>query len=206
LAKGSKASLALAAGFQAVHGENAVPVASMSESRALEALGARGIVMSDAAVRALSHELGSFAEAKEKMRREIVRRYSWHELTETERANLERAQEAAKLMSDGLIDALAQLQAVDFSDENTVGLCRPATGEMFLARKRCGNYFDLVEDLIHEMAHAISQAPDASRSHTLTIELLWRRLYEHTLGAALSPAPVPAPRPAKTGDDEDMPF
>lgn len=174
---------------------------------ALESLGASGIVVSEAAVRALSPELGSFSEAKEKMRREIARRYGWHELTDTERSNLDRAQEVAKLVSEGIIDALAQLQVVDFSDEHIYGLCCPATGEMFLARKRCGNYFDLVEDLIHEMAHAISQAGDATRSHTFTIERLWRRLYEHTLGATLSLVPEPAPRPVKVTDaEEDIPF
>lgn len=189
LEKGSKASLALAAVFREKHGEHAVPVGSMAESQALDRMGAKGVVVSASAVNALSRELGSFSEAKERMRSEVTRRYGWHELTDQEQANLERVQAAAKVISAGHIDVLQQLQVGDFSDEDIVGKCNVVTGEIVLARKRCGSYFDLVEDLIHELAHAVTLAADGTREHVLMIERMWRTLYEH----ALEPKPDAGP-------------
>jgi len=176
---GSEAGRALAAEFRTRHGDNAVPVRSMAESQILESFGARGVLVSNAAAKALEYEMGDFHKAKLRLRVQPIARYGWHDLTAKEQANLERAQAAIRSITEGKMDTLAALQVVDFHETSGVlGSCNLITGEMQVARKRCGNFFDLLEDLVHELAHALSQAGDLTVSHTVTLEKLWRSLYE----------------------------
>jgi hypothetical protein len=176
--QGSDASQALAEAFKAKHGDNAIPVNSMAESQQLDHLGAKGIVVNRATAKVLAPELGDYETATSKLRTNPTNRYGWHDLTEAEQANLTRAQEAIKAITDGHMDTMTGLQVVDFADDSIEGSCVLATGEIKVARAKCGDYYDLLGIIVHELSHAVSQAGDGTVSHVRTIEAMWQTLYK----------------------------
>jgi len=178
LTKGSDASQALATAFKAEHGDNAIPVGSIAESQQLDHLGAKGVVVNAATVKALAPELGDYSEVAARLRMKPTNRYGWHDLTEVEQANLTKAELAISSITSEHMKVKAQLQVVDFADGSIEGSCNLGSGEIKVARSQCGNYFDLMEVMVHEVAHAVSQAQDGTISHVRTIEKMWRRLYE----------------------------
>lgn len=179
LDKGSEGSVALAAAFCAEHGEDAIPVSSMAESEHIAHLGGCGIVTNAATVKAVGPELGTYDVVSAKLQASAKTIHSWQDLTEVEQANLTRAEAAiADILAPHLDNVKAQLQVVDFADKGTEGSCNLGTGEIKIDRGRCTDYFDLMEVMVHEVAHAVSQSGDGQGTHIRTMEIMWRRLYQ----------------------------
>lgn len=194
LSKGSEGAQAVAQAFTEEHGPEAIPVRSMAESEILAGLGAKGVVVSDAAHKVLSPELGSCHDKTTQLRQQPSKRYGWEELTQEEQQNLNAASEALASVTDPDLNVKAQLQIVDFPDDSIFGLCKLESGEIFIARHRCADYYNLVSDMLHELAHAITKARDGTRLHVSVIEDLWTSLYraerEAARAAAMKLSPV----------------
>ena len=139
----------------------------------------RGIVTNAATVKAVGPELGTYDVVSAKLQASAKTIHSWQDLTEVEQANLTRAEAAiADILAPHLDNVKAQLQVVDFADKGTEGSCNLGTGEIKIDRGRCTDYFDLMEVMVHEVAHAVSQSGDGQGTHIRTMEIMWRRLYQ----------------------------
>lgn len=165
------------ASFKLEHGEDAVPVSSISEAREMEHLGRRGIVVQDALRDTLKKDMGDFHTLTAKLKNEVVRSVAWADLSEGERANLTQA--------TGLLDAISalptsvesRLDIVEFRDSRIEGLYHADTGRISIAVKMLADPRKLLTVLVHEVAHAASTAGDGTINHVQTIESIWAQLF-----------------------------
>jgi hypothetical protein len=156
--------------FQAQFGEDAVPVSSLSESAEVEHLGKKGVVVPKGLGAVLSKVLGHTAEQKEKLRKETLKQYSWHDLEQAERDNLTSA---IKLVCFAVPISLAEVDVVDFRDEKIMGLRKGTRTQV--AKKHLADPDLTLEILVHETAHA-GGAGDGSKDHVATVEAIWSKI------------------------------
>jgi len=179
LTVGSDASQALAKAFRAKHGEDSMAVESMAESQMLAHLGVKGVVVNSATAKVLGPELGEYSKVASKLRLQPSKLYSWDELTEAEQAcYADGVRRMAPVAGEHMAEA-CKLKVCDFPDGTIEGKCNLVTGEVHVARRCVGNVFDLLEVMVHELAHAVTQANDGTVTHVRAIERIWRKLYEN---------------------------
>jgi hypothetical protein len=173
---------ALAEAFRNKHGQDAMPVGSMAESQQLAHHGIKGVVVNTATVRALAPEMGSYTDAAQKARMQPTKLYAWHELTEAEQAVYEDGMvRMAGIFGEHMPEA-CQLKICEFGDDSIEGSCCLSTSEIHVRRASLVDVYTLLEVLVHELAHASSQAGDGTMSHVRAIERIWRKLYEQADG------------------------
>lgn len=154
------------------HGADAVPVENLAQSREIEHLGKRGIVVASKPLAAvLGAVLGDSTSLREKLRQEVVRCYSWHELTETERANLESA---AKLVDNVEHVVLDEIDIVDFRSADLWGQFKE--GRVLIAHKLLADRAKTLSTLVHEVAHR--NGGDGEKNHVAEIERIWSGIVE----------------------------
>jgi hypothetical protein len=158
--------------FLASYGENAVPVANLEEAKALQHLGARGVVVPAAQRKLLQATIGDVQKVHDRLREQVVRRYSWVDLSATQQYNLTEAIEMVNL--GGIAISLAAVDVVDFRDANLLGQFKD--GRCLLASKVVAVWRECLATLIHEAAHA--RGGDGEKSHVATIEDTWAKLVE----------------------------
>lgn len=161
--------------FEAVHGDLAVPVTSLAESRDLGYLGFNGVIVGEALMNALLARSGGIKGLKEKSANNVLARYSWQELSEAERDVFDRAVAAFSL--SGYEMDLDKLEVVRFKDERQMG--KYSDGRIFLSRSRLTDVSEALGTLIHEHAHAYG--PDGSQQHTSAIERMWVSVHGATI-------------------------
>ena len=159
---------AAAAKFTLIYGENAFPVATLEQSRDLEHLGKKGIVLSPGMVALLSASLGSLEELKGRLEKEVKRVYSWDELTEEEQMNILYAtdllEKADPNFSGGLLDVVDFLSTIE-------GLYQD--GRLKIAHRFLQDRCKLLQILLHEYAHHSSLAGDGEFAHVDKMQNLW---------------------------------
>lgn len=153
--------------FTAKHGEDAVPVSSMAESKDVEHLGKKGVVVSKQLGHVLAEKLGSIETVKDGLKREVVKRYGWHELTETEKASLT---EALNLVNSVEPVSLDDIEIVDFRDPNLMGQFKER--KILIAHKYLTDPNETLRILIHEAAHR--DGGDGDKGHVNRIENIWK--------------------------------
>jgi len=174
---------ALAQEFIAEHGENSVPVKSIGEAVDISNANKHGVVVNDtlAKVLAASRTVQTSEEVKQALAKSITATYSWSDLTAIEQANLQAAAAIVDAVLPSFLEShhvepvLNIIQVADFYQEDLVGEIRD--GRVVLARKVLTTQEEILEHLVHELAHIISGADDGMIRHTRAIESLWSALY-----------------------------
>jgi hypothetical protein len=189
LETGGDARKSLAKAFIAKHGEGALAVQSIAESQQLAHLGIKGVVVNEATANVLASELGNYSETAARLRQQPTALYGWDDLTDVEKSVYEDGMKRMESVAGEHMAERCALKVCDFADDTIKGTCNLVTGEIHVARSCMGNVFDLVEIMVHELAHAVSMAGDGHMNHIRTIEGIWRKLYER---ATSNGASVPA--------------
>lgn len=164
----TKVKEAVAADFKSKHGPDAVPVLTMGESKDLDHLGKKGIVVSQALAGVLSGQMPTTAQVTAALREETLKKYGWHELTDVEKANIEDAIRLVNL-SKIATTSLDEIDIVEFRAADLLGLFKD--GRIQLARKRLLDATACLQTLVHEVAH--HAGADGAKDHVATIEALW---------------------------------
>lgn len=163
--------------FCAKFGADAVPVSSLAESKDLEHLGKKGVVVNKPLKAVLQAVMGSTETVKENLKKEASRSYSWSELSAVEKANLEQAifivNGAEKL-------ALGEIDVVDFRSENLLGMFHGSSERVSIAKKCLGSRKETLRILVHEVSHR--QGADGDKSHVERIENIWSAICERLRG------------------------
>lgn len=163
---------AAAARFEANHGDKAVPVLTLAESREMEHLGRKGVVVSKSMQALLAKVTGTFEQLCEKLRSEVSKTYSWGDLTETQRSNLERAV-AAIDATETRTASLDDVDVVDFRSPGLEGMFKD--NRVLIAAKHLENFGSTLLILVHEFAHRAGG--DGHQAHIAEIEETWKDLY-----------------------------
>lgn len=166
----TKAAEHVAADFKAKYGEDAVPVASLAESKDIEHLGKKGIVVPKQLGTVLAKTLGDALTVKEALKKEALKSYSWHELTEAERASLTEAVEMIQAAGEAL--ALDDIEVADFRSDDLMG--QFSGGKITVAYKYLADPDETLRILVHEVAHR--QGSDGDKGHVFRIEDIWKRI------------------------------
>lgn len=160
--------------FLARHGKSAIPVANLAESKDVEHLGAKGIVTEGPLAQVLAAKLGDAEAVKKSLSEEVVRRYSWSDLTSKEKENLERAIGLVERGSGGT-NLVHVLDVVDFRSKKFRG--QHKEGRNLLAREILADGHLCLRVLVHEEAHRAGD--DGDKSHVSRIEQIWSAIVEH---------------------------
>lgn len=170
------AQQALVAQFVKTFGQDAVPVASILESKDIGHFGKKGIVLPAAMARLLQILMdmeGGIEGIKRKVGAEIVAQHSWHDLTEAEQANLERAVEILATIGEQI--PMDRLDIVSFRSETQYGLWNGK--RIMVSKTRLSDLIKTLSILIHEYAHHLSEKSDGDKSHVDHIERIWSGVY-----------------------------
>jgi hypothetical protein len=157
----------LAARFLATHGEDAVPVGTLADSKDIEHLGRKGIIVPKSLKAVLESVMDSADVAKVKLREEVTKLYGWHELTVVEKANLEKVLTIVSKVSACSLD---EVDIVDFRDPGLKGMFKD--GRILLAKSQVQDLCEGLATFIHELAHKIGGG-DGEHSHVGNMEKLW---------------------------------
>jgi hypothetical protein len=162
---------ATAADFRAKHGADAVPVATLAESREIEHLGKRGILCTPSLQSILSRTMATAKTAADELKNEVVARYGWGELTEAERLAFDNA--VALLVSVRSTFDVDSVDIVTYRSDDINGMYHKDTKRITIARRRLGRCEDFLSTLIHEHAHHVAGG-DGEHSHVHAIQDTWR--------------------------------
>jgi len=160
----------VAARFTAKHGENAVPVTTLEESRELAHLGKRGVVVNEGLQAVVQRVFGSPADLAKELAGEAKKSYSWDQLRAGERKNLEDAITFVQSQVPGL--TLGSVDVVDFRSDDIEG--QHKAGRYLVARKMLRTLRGALQTLVHEVAH--DNGDDGEHAHVKTIERIWSGL------------------------------
>jgi hypothetical protein len=159
---------AVAADFKTKHGPDAVPVRTLGESKDLDHLGKRGIVVSESLAGILSSTMPSPESVKQALKEETLTKYGWSDLTEAERTSLD---EAITLVNGSGVTttSLDVIDVADFRSKELLGLYKG--GRIVISRKLLADRTRTLSTLVHEVAH--SAGDDGAKDHVATIEAIW---------------------------------
>jgi hypothetical protein len=168
-----KVSDQAAAKFLERFGKNAVPVSNLAESEDIEHLGAKGVVVPKVVQAILKDSIGDISTVKTKLNEEVVKLYSWSDLSEEQKTNLTQA---VTLLQKA--DPICSLEAVNVADFRSPALQgQYKGGQIVLAAKILLDPHETLMVLVHEWAHR--NGGDGEKSHVNTIEVLWRDIVKH---------------------------
>lgn len=162
----------IAAKFAERYGKDAVPVSNIEESKDIEHLGKRGVVVTKQLQAVLTQTMGSFANVKESLRKETKRMYSWSELSATEQTNVAHATDLLHQIEESV--TLADIDIVDFASPDLQGLYKD--GRIQVRHDFLSEPAKLLQILIHETAHKLG-GNDGDKSHVQNIEQLWMKAW-----------------------------
>lgn len=161
--------------FKSEYGEKAVAVRNMSESRELEYLGMRGIVMSEAYVDILSPVFGNIDEIKQQAWIESIVQLSWSDLTAEEK---EVFNETVKLIAQAYEEPegemLDSINIVEFPEGMDVeGIYRQ--GKCWIGRPSLTSVGAMAHTVVHELGHKMGFG-DGSVEHAEHIGQMLARI------------------------------
>jgi len=157
----------VAARFQERHGKDAVPVENMADSKDIEHLGKRGVMVTNKPLKAVLQEvLGSIEKIKAELANEVQTHYGWSDLTAEEQSNME---EAITLVNAVEAVSLSVVDVVAFRSPTTVGMFKD--GRVLLSKAKLADKHYTLETMVHEVAHRFGG--DGDHSHVASIERIW---------------------------------
>jgi len=170
--------------FKAEHGESAIPVTSMAESREVEHLGKRGIVVPRSLAKVLEEEIGSVDSARQMFKLSVAKTYGWDDLSPEEQGVYSRVIALVEPASTALghMPVEARLTVVDFNDPIVMGLHRHDEGGVIeIARKLLTSFEETLSTVVHEVAH--DKGIDGAVGHERAIERLFSRIVSNLANA-----------------------
>ena len=162
--------------FQDRHGQDALPVSGLSESKDIEHLGKKGVVSPKPLKAVLEAVLGTVEQAKLSLRNETTKVYGWSDLSSEEKANLEGA---LGLIGHVRKASLDDVDVADFRDACIQGLCKD--GRVIIAKKELAEFKSTLLVMVHEYAHKFSAASDGTKDHVASIESIWSDISDSLL-------------------------
>jgi hypothetical protein len=153
--------------FRSQYGDDAVPVATLGDSKEMAHFGKRGIVVNETLGAVLARVMGTTANVKAALREEVTRRYGYHEICDKpEGANLDRAIEIVNAVRPLTWE---RVDVVDFRSSDLRGMHKD--GRLLIAHKILADRAMALRVLVHEIAH--DEGADGEKSHVSTIESIW---------------------------------
>ena len=117
----------------------------------------------------------TFDDLKQKLSEEIVKKYSWSDLSLKEKNNLEEAIDIVN--NSEVIEArLEDVDIVDFQSEDFLGMF--LGGRIVLTKKILSSRHRLLRTMVHEYAHYYGG--DGDKAHVSKIEEIWSAIFENT--------------------------
>jgi hypothetical protein len=160
--------------FVSKYGTNAIPVDTMGESKELEHLGKVGVVLPPAVRAVVARKLGSLVTIRQQLHEEVVKSYSWNDLSPTAQFNLDRAIE---IVNKARPITLSDIDIVDFRSGDLQGQYK--NKRILVASSVLSDVSQTIKLLVHERAHA--QGRDGEKSHVQEIEESWADLVKGLL-------------------------
>ena len=162
--------------FKYRNGNDAIPVASLSESKEAAHLGKTGIITNKALNSILTNKMGNFAVVKNTLRQETINFYSWNQLESSEHQVIDFTIQLMSKVNDKV--SIDDIDIVDFRDDSLMGLFKD--GRIQIARKLTVDKIQFMRTYIHELAHKITMAPDGDKRHVACIEEMWAKLWSQS--------------------------
>jgi len=169
---GDEVAADVAKAFAAKYGEDAVPVQTLAESADIEHLGKRGVVVGKGLQTVLAQTIGSLEKVQEDLRKEVVKTYSWHELSDAQKTNLVESIELVDVAAGLKLDDVV---VVDFRSANLMG--QFADGRVLIAAKHLESADDTLSTLVHEVSHR--SGGDGDKGHVAELERIWTAIVAH---------------------------
>jgi hypothetical protein len=155
--------------FRERHGDNAVPVRTLGESKDLDHLGAKGVVVNEQQLLVLSQVLDTADKVTARLREEVVKRFGWHDLSTEEQDALTEAVATVNAVEPVGFDTV---EVVTFRSKDLLGQYKD--GKTLLSRKILADYGETLATIVHEVAHA--RGGDGDKSHVAQIERIWKEI------------------------------
>lgn len=166
-----KTLAALVQKFKDSYGDNVIPVKSMGESQEASFAGKRSVVVPERLKSLLDLKIDGIEKVREELAESTTKSYSWSDLSEPQRANLQRAM--------GLISevepryTLDNVEIVDFRDKSLKGIYKD--GKIQIAASELEKLPTATMALIHEFSH--EYGGDGTREHTLAVQNIWMQVF-----------------------------
>lgn len=154
--------------FHSKHGADAVPVASLADSKDVEHLGKKGVVVSKPLGAVLARTLGDTLTVKEGLKKEVTKTYGWGELSPLEQSVLTGAIEMVNEVEH--LD-LTDIDVVDFRSDSLNGQFKEDGARVLLAKKILTDADETLRVLVHEIAHRAGG--DGTKTHVQRMETIW---------------------------------
>ena len=164
-----------AAKFKEQFGEDAIPVENIEQSKDIEHLGKRGVVVKPQLQKIVQQRLGSPDKVAQELREEVTKLYSWHDLDFDEKHNFESAIDYIKIGTEDDSLSLSNFDIVDFRSGDLMGQFKD--GKYLIAKKHLANRDVTLEILVHEVAH--ENGGDGDKNHVAAIEHIWCKIVKH---------------------------
>lgn len=174
----------VAAKFAAIHGDSAVPVENLEQSRELEHLGRKGIVTPKAMRMVIQRKQGSLSMVQDQLRKETTTSYSWHELSKLEKTNVELSVSLIESVEGfpNSVGLLSLVSIVDFRSDTLLGQFKD--GNIFLSKKILTDREETIATLVHEFAHF--GGGDGAYGHVAMMERLWKGVVKALLNGKVT--------------------
>lgn len=154
--------------FSEIYGKDAVPVRTLSESKTVEHLGKRGVVVPQSMAKVMEKVHGEFFQMKNKLAQSAFACCSFGDLTITEKSNLETAIEMVAAVDPRI--SLDDIDIVMFADDLMQG--QYVDGRIRLSRKELGKLIMTLWAVGHEWCHKVSNDRDGEKGFTDRVERL----------------------------------
>lgn len=163
----------LAQKFAAKHGKDAVPVATLADSRDVEHYGKKGIVVSKPLGAILAKKFGEAPALMDGLKKEAVEFFSWHDLSSAEKTSMTDAIDLINRADESLKVSLDLIDVVTFRSPNLLGIYHP-NGRISIAKRVLSDADETLATIIHEVSHR--SGGDGDFSHIATVEGLWKKV------------------------------
>jgi hypothetical protein len=160
----------LAEAFNEEHGEDAVPVQNLSESKEIDHLGKKGIVVPEGLNKVLEKKYGNFLGMKQELAKSAFTLCSFADLSQEEKDNLELAIDMIHMVDDRI--SLDTIDVVEYADEGMLG--QHVDGRTRLAKKVLTTPESALEVLAHEWCHGAGG--DGEKAFTDAVQRLLARV------------------------------
>jgi hypothetical protein len=156
-----------AARFKERHGDNAIPVDNMADSKDMEHLGKSGVLVVNKPLKAMLEAVfGTTDKIKSELANEITTHYGWRDLLPDERSNMESAIELVNAVEPVTLN---DVNVVDFRSPSIVGMYKG--GQILLSKVKLVDANMTLETVVHEVAHRFGG--DGSHHHVAALERIW---------------------------------
>lgn len=170
--------------FKSLHGEDAVPVENLEQCIQLEHLARKGVVTPKSLRLVVQRKQGSLDAVEAQLRQEVLKTYSWHELSAEEKSHLTLGTELIESIDEfpEAIELLKLVSVVDFRSDTLLGQFK--SGNILLAKKILVDREETIATMVHEFAHF--EGNDGAYGHVSLMEKLWKGVLKSAIDGKIT--------------------